>query len=131
MLTKVWANNFKSWKNTGEIKLAPLTGLFGTNSSGKTSLLQLILMLKQTVESSDRSRVLHTGDKSTYVDLGSFYDLVYQHQLPGHINLGIEWEDKDLSKFLPKDVAKTPRKEKSGDLISFESAISGDTNGIA
>ena len=36
-----------------------LTGFFGTNSSGKSSILQFLLMLKQTVESSDRSRVLH------------------------------------------------------------------------
>ncbi|MGC1376615.1 MAG: DUF3696 domain-containing protein [Anaerolineales bacterium] len=130
MLTKLWAKNFKSWENTGEIKLAPLTGLFGTNSSGKTSLLQLILMLKQTVESSDRSRVLHTGDRNTYVDLGTFYDLIYRHQLPGHINFGLEWEDKDLSDFLPKDMAKTFRKEKGGDLISFESEVTGDTNSV-
>jgi predicted ATP-dependent endonuclease of OLD family len=27
---------------------------FGTNSSGKSSILQFLLMLKQTVESSDR-----------------------------------------------------------------------------
>jgi hypothetical protein len=74
------------------MRLAPLTGLFGVNSSGKTSLLQFILMLKQTVESSDRSRILHTGgDERSYVDLGTFYDLVHKHEQPGQINFLLGW----------------------------------------
>ena len=28
MLTKLWLENFKSWKDTGEIPLKPITGLF-------------------------------------------------------------------------------------------------------
>ena len=53
-----------------------LTFLFGTNSSGKSSLHQFLLMLRQTAESPDRRRVLHTGDAATPVDLGSYIDLV-------------------------------------------------------
>jgi predicted ATPase len=62
MIKELQARNFKSWKDTKPLHLAPLTVLFGTNSSGKTSILQLLMMLKQTVESADRKRVLHTGD---------------------------------------------------------------------
>ena len=62
MIKEVQVRNFKSWKNTKPLRLAPLTVLFGANSSGKTSIMQLLLMLKQTVESADRKRVLHTGD---------------------------------------------------------------------
>lgn len=46
MITSLQFRNFKSWRDTGEIRLAPITALFGTNSSGKTSLLQTLLMLK-------------------------------------------------------------------------------------
>jgi recombinational DNA repair ATPase RecF len=59
MLTSITINNFKSWKAVRDMRLAPFTGLFGTNSSGKTSLLQLLLLLKQTVESPDRAQVLN------------------------------------------------------------------------
>ena len=72
MLSKLRVKGFKSWADTGELKLAPLTGLFGTNSSGKTSILQVLLMLKQTAESPDRKRVLHTGDERSLVDLGDY-----------------------------------------------------------
>jgi len=48
MLTKLSLTNFKSWREIRAMRLAPITGLFGTNSSGKTSILQLLLMLKRT-----------------------------------------------------------------------------------
>ena len=50
MITELSVQNFKSWKDTGKLQMVPLTGFFGANSSGKTSLLQTLLMLKQTVE---------------------------------------------------------------------------------
>ncbi len=92
MITRLHAKNFKSWKDTGELRLAPLTGLFGTNSSGKTSIMQILLMLKQTVESPDRKRVLHTGDERSLVDLGTFFDLIHAHQPNAPLELSLSWE---------------------------------------
>jgi len=91
MLTKLRAKNFKSWKDTGELELAPLTGLFGSNSSGKTSILQMLLMLKQTVESPDRRRVLHTGDERSLVDLGTYFDLIHGHQENASLDFSYSW----------------------------------------
>jgi predicted ATPase len=85
MLTQFRVENFKSWKDTGEIRMAPLTGFFGTNSSGKTAILQFLLMLKQTVESSDSDQVLNFGNENTYVDLGTTGAFVHQHQFPASI----------------------------------------------
>lgn len=53
MLTSLNVKRFKAWKDTGVVRLAPITVLFGTNSAGKTSIPQLLLLLKQTAESSD------------------------------------------------------------------------------
>lgn len=91
MITQLRLQNFKSWRDTGSMPFAPLTGFFGTNSSGKSSILQFLMMMKQTVESHDRFRVLHTGDKNSYVDLGTFYDLIHNHEVPGQIDFLIEW----------------------------------------
>lgn len=91
MITKLSAHNFKSWKETGDIRLAPITGLFGSNSSGKTSLLQLLLMLKQTAESSDRSQVLHLGDDRSLVELGVFRDVITNHVTEGAMKFGLQW----------------------------------------
>ncbi len=92
MITNLRLQNFKSWKDTKNVRLAALTGLFGANSSGKTSLLQFLLMLKQTAESADRSRVLHTGDDRTYVDLGTFNDLTYRHEESDNLSYTLTWQ---------------------------------------
>lgn len=83
MLTHLQIRNFKGWRDTGRLRLAPITVFFGTNSSGKSSIGQFLMMLKQTAETHDRSRVLHPGDAHSPVDLGTFEDLVHQHD-PGH-----------------------------------------------
>jgi predicted ATPase len=96
MITQMHAQNFKSWKDTGNLRLAKLTGLFGTNSSGKTSILQVLLMLKQTAESPDRSRVLHTGDDKSLVDLGTFIDLIHNHSTNEQLSISFSWQVQEL-----------------------------------
>jgi predicted ATPase len=91
MLERLRIQNFKSWQDTGDIAFGGLTGFFGTNSSGKSSILQFLLMLKQTVESSDRSRVLHLGDDKSYVDLGTMYDILHNHVEPSRLNFKLNW----------------------------------------
>lgn len=92
MIKELHIKGFKSWEDTGLLQLAPLTGFFGTNSSGKTSILQLFLMLKQTVESADRKRVLHTGDNISIVDLGTFSDLIHARNTESPLEISILWD---------------------------------------
>ncbi len=96
MITKVRVKNFKSWKDTTDLQLSPLTGFFGTNSSGKSSILQLLLLLKQSVESTDRNRVLHTGDENSFVDLGTFYDFIYSHNTKASLAFSLAWKTEQL-----------------------------------
>ena len=90
MITHLRAENFKPWR-TGELQLAPLTGLFGTNNSGKTSLLQILPMLKQTAESADLARVLDTGDIDSPVYMGTFSDIIHGHQLDAPLAFSLSW----------------------------------------
>ena len=91
MLTKLRIQRFKAWRDTGELRLAPLTVLFGVNSAGKSSITQLLLALKQTVESPDRRRVLHPGDQNTVVELGTFNDMVFAHDTDSSIVFNLSW----------------------------------------
>jgi predicted ATPase len=91
MLTQLSVANFKSWRSIRQMRLAPITGLFGANSSGKSSILQLLLMLKQTIESSDRAQVLEFGDDKSLTNLGSFRDIVYGHEKPGKMEFSLQW----------------------------------------
>lgn len=74
------------------LPLGRVTGLFGANSSGKTSLLQILLLLKQTVESADRRLPLHLGDERSPIRLGTFTDVLYSHDPTARLGLGLSWK---------------------------------------
>ena len=113
MLEKLNISNFKSWKNTNSVRFSNLTGFFGTNSSGKTSILQFLLLIKQTIESSDRNQALNFGSEKDYVQLGSFHDLIYNHESDSSLNFNINFN-------LPKDYDVFDTEEKNNLLFSFK-----------
>lgn len=77
MLKGLQLTNFKIWKDTGIISIKPVTVLLGTNSSGKSTLIQSLLLLKQTIQSPDRSIHLNLGgdESSDFFNFGSFDDV--------------------------------------------------------
>ncbi len=80
MLKQLRIQNFKGWKDTGTIRMAPISLFFGANSSGKSSIGQFLMMLKQTVESQDRKAVFYPGRKNSAVQLGSYQEMVFQRK---------------------------------------------------
>lgn len=91
MFTQIELRNFKAWRTLGPLPVRPLTVLFGANSSGKSSLLQMLLLLKQTVESTDRNLALHLGDRNSYVELGSLLDVLHGHDQTGVLSWQLRW----------------------------------------
>ncbi|MFY0664513.1 MAG: DUF3696 domain-containing protein [Natronospirillum sp.] len=92
MLTSIHIQNFKAWKDTGKIHLAPLTVIFGANSAGKSSLGHLLLALKQTVLSADRKRPLHLGDENSLIELGTFAECIHNHDLNQPLLFELGWQ---------------------------------------
>lgn len=90
MITRLKLQNFKGWREL-DVPFAPLTCLFGTNSSGKTSIIQSLLLMKQTAASPDRRVALDFGGDTSPVELGTFVDVVYQHDPELPIELGVNW----------------------------------------
>jgi len=91
MLNNLRLLNFKAWQDTGPVTMAPLTVLFGPNSSGKSSINHFLMLLKQTVRSPDRNSVFDFGDASSPVRLGSFRDVVFSHDLNRAVEFHQEW----------------------------------------
>ena len=115
MITQLQIQNFKSWADTGRMRLAPLTGLFGANSSGKTSLLQFLLMLKQSIENEDRLRVLTLSNGRTLIDLGSFREVIHRHQLDAPLSFQLRWRPSKKLRLTALNV--------SAEEIEFEAEI--------
>lgn len=96
MFSKIRIQNFKAWDDSqlaDGVELRPVTLFLGTNSSGKTSLLQPFRLMQQTVTSSDPSLQLNLGGESTdLVNLGSWSEVVYGHEENRHLHLGFDLE---------------------------------------
>ncbi len=68
--------NVKSFEDTGDIELKPITVFVGPNSSGKSSLLRFPVILSQTYLDEAISPLIFNGK---YVDYGNFEDVVHHH----------------------------------------------------
>ena len=133
MLNQLRIRNFKSWQDTGCIRMAPITLFFGANSSGKSSIGQFLLMLKQTIESPDRKAVFYPGGRNSAVQLGSYQEMVfrrnpnkkitfeYQWSLPKHMEIGDPLSDDVFS----GDKLHFSAEVERGNAKPFEEIIAG------
>lgn len=124
MLKELRIQNFKGWKDTGTIRLAPISLIFGANSSGKSSIGQFLMMLKQTAESQDRKAIFYPGSKNSAVQLGSFREMVYQRKLENVISFGYEWNTLQKLKF--RDTLS--QKNYTADTIVYNAKVGADTD---
>ena len=126
MLTRMRLQGFKSWHDTGDVELRPITGIFGANSSGKTSLLQALLLLKQTADSPDRSLTLHFGSPKTPVNLGSFHDAAHGHRTRWTMDIALDWRTD--SPMVITDPNDNDRVVVKSDRLGFQTQV-GRRNG--
>lgn len=86
MLTRWILENFKPIRDRVDLPLAPLTVLAGLNSSGKSSLLQSILLVAQTLSNQrvDEPLVLN----GHFVRLGTFQDACNDRAKEKRITIG-------------------------------------------
>lgn len=126
MLTQLHIKNFKAWSDTQPFRLAPLTVIFGTNSSGKSSLGHLLLALKQTAQLTDRKRALHLGDENSLIDLGTFIDCLHGHDRRRNLAFSLRWR-------LPQALSVKNILDKSevykGDELELSAKLSADDRG--
>lgn len=86
MLKHLRFTNFKTWAKV-DLPCGRITGLFGTNSSGKTSILQFLLLLKQTKDATDRALSLELN--GSFVELGTIKDAIHKHDETLGIDMGV------------------------------------------
>lgn len=127
MLTQLRIQNFKGWKDTGTIRMAPITLFFGANSSGKSSIGQFLMLLKQTVESQDRKAVLFPGGRNSAVQLGSYQDLIFGRDASNRIEFEYQWR-------LPNSMTITDPLsgyQYEGSAIVFSASVGQETSGYS
>jgi predicted ATPase len=71
---KISIKNFKAIESLDDFELKDINILSGINSCGKTSLIQFLLLIKQTIESREDDNTLILN--KPYIELGKFLDII-------------------------------------------------------
>lgn len=86
-LTRLRLENFKPFGPMQEVPLAPITLIYGPNSEGKSSILEAILVLAQTLQTVDPHTVLAT--RGPMIDVGGYVAVIHQHDPARPLKLGL------------------------------------------
>lgn len=95
MLRELQLANFKAFGEKVRIPIRPLTLIFGANSSGKSSIFQALLLLKQTLEEAQSPKTLLLF-KGNSVDLGTYRDIVHRHDVDLNFEVGVQFDQKNF-----------------------------------
>ncbi|MBI5375913.1 MAG: DUF3696 domain-containing protein [Candidatus Schekmanbacteria bacterium] len=115
MLTELRIENFKAFGKEQRIPIRPITLLFGPNSSGKTSVLQSLLLLKQTVDDNKNydEALKPVGE---IIDIDDYYQFINNHDINKRLSIGFKistdhdfnfglsfFENEDMSSFCDEE----------------------------
>jgi predicted ATPase len=90
VITELRIKNFKCFSDTQPIKIRPLTFLVGPNSSGKSSVLKALLMLKQTIESTDITNPLVAN--GGWIEMGAYPEFIFRNDFNKNLEIAIEFD---------------------------------------
>ena len=117
MLKSISLKNYKCFEklkvdDKEEMEIAPLTVLCGVNSSGKSSIINSLLMLKQSYESNSTSNTMKIN--GTYIKSGTFED-ISKDKMKQPISFDVSYE---LNK--PPQYNKSKQKISKSDVTAFK-----------
>jgi len=95
MLRAIELENFKPFGSRQVVPLSDITLLYGPNSGGKSSIIQALMVMKQTVAAKQSSLAAPLHCTGGSADLGSFMSLLHRHDSSRTLRLGFEFDDFD------------------------------------
>mgnify|MGYP001080871302 FL=1 len=93
MINKLKIRNFKCFEEL-DVELSNLNVFAGINSMGKSSVIQAILLLRQSYEMGTISSGLHLN--GSLIGLGTGFDLMNRDSNEDIIRIGVLAENKEL-----------------------------------
>ena len=96
MLLEVGIKNFKAFGDVEQkAPMSKITLIYGPNSGGKSSIIQAILMLKQSaLEAGNASTIWGLVTRGEYIDLGSYPALLHRHNLDKQLGLRLKFDSR-------------------------------------
>jgi len=123
MIDWIRVKGFKSIADSGFIEIRPVTLLMGPNSAGKSSIIQPLLAMRQTVDSRDVDRAMVFD--GSYVSLGPFQEFVHGHKIGGQLCISFQIStDEPLLRFFVDRESPTGQPVPDKTTLVFEGTLS-------
>lgn len=130
MLEKLSLKNYRAFEDLN-LPLTKINLFLGPNNSGKSSILSILNLLAQTMQSDDLNNPLLLNGK--YEELGTYKDIVYQNIVKNNIDIQMDLVKSNIKysyefkySFRPqrKEIILSKIKINSNDGLIFESKYS-------
>jgi hypothetical protein len=99
VLSEFSIENFKAFGAKQSVPLAPITLIYGPNSGGKSSLIQSLLLMKQSFVETDFGEVLSLVPRGGYVDLGSHQAMIHKHEENRSVRFAYKFKSRGKDQF--------------------------------
>ncbi len=107
MLRQYQIKNFKAFADTDLLPIRPITLIYGRNSAGKSSIIQSLMLLKQTLdEVNDDDTVLLP--KGKLVDLGNYREFIHLHEINRKFSVRFQLEINLDNVKSPESIGEMP-----------------------
>jgi hypothetical protein len=95
--SEIWVAGYKSIVDEQRIEIRPLTILAGANSSGKSSIIQPLLLLKQTLEAAyDPGALLLNGPNVKFTSASQLISRAGHRDVNNHFRIGLRVDSKPI-----------------------------------
>jgi predicted ATPase len=94
---KISIYNFKSIGSLVEYEVKPLTILSGTNSSGKSSFIQLLLLLKQTIQLDSAQYPLFLNGE--FFNVKGYFDIIRGKESSNKLKVVFKFDKSELTDY--------------------------------
>lgn len=114
VFSQIRAKNFRGFSDTGSLELGEINVFLGPNSAGKSTILYIPLLLKQTFDDSNPENQLLTDGR--VLELGSFGDVVFAHDTKRSLSIDVTLADNVLHD-LPSFIITRRKDQRPEDII--------------
>lgn len=117
MIQTLRLHNYKIFEDTPEIELGKMTLLTGTNGRGKSSFIQPLILLAQSMNESEDKSPLNLIPSGSMLELGEFEDILNRRAIDGNISFAFKTDAKHDADY--KLTYKQSSKKEYGEMTSM------------
>ena len=119
MISNISIQNFKAFHKMTDVKVGAFTLLTGINGRGKSTFLQMLLLLSQSIRNSEKHTPMNLITNGDWVQLGNFKELINVYSTESQIRFRLQ-TDEEIDNDFELTYNEIEEKANLGELCSMK-----------